>query len=458
LPRFGAGWNKNTLPRSIAGAPAEEQLMLMSSKPAAAMAAIVLSFALIPLDRVAAQGTAKPEATQPGGNTAPDKSPLAPLVNPDVAHKKASELLNAIDSLLTRTAKERGNLKDLPSREDYVIPPLWKETREDREKQIRQLLDSVLEIVTDAPVVQMQAKLQSHRQSIAGIKEQISQLRQRRLMAPEGGLLPSILSDTQASIDSKITDLEARIKANEEAIGKIKGEIKVALQQTGVDIADAQLDLLLDSVLGEDLIKLVTAFQAARGVDDRLGVLLSQSNEDVKSARRYFAMHAALFAMIIHGQDMLIEKIDTIYITKLKSILGDIKETRESSKRLLSGQNRPDQQKALDANVKAQNFAEKVASFYRDYLLTQRRQLAEARERTLRDLAIADNTYETVEASYQLHQLMEDARTSFEALQKLEAPGFDQVFRNETLRKEFENLTQKIGPTSLLRDASHPRG
>jgi hypothetical protein len=423
--------------------------MPLSPMPHAVAVTLALGLSLAPVDQLAAQGTVKPEVAQQGASPAtPDKSPVGQLVNPDVAHKKASELLNAIDSLLTRTAKERGNLKDLPSRENYVIPPLWKETREDREAQIRQLLDSVLEIVTDAPVVQMQSKLQEHRKAISGMKDQISQLRQKRLVAPEGGLLPSILTDTQASIDSKITDLEGRIKGNEEAIGKIKGEIKIALQQSGVDISDAQLDLLLDSVLGEDLIKLVTAFQAARAVDDRLGVLLSQSNEDVKAARRYFAMHAALFAMIIHGQDMLIEKIDKVYITKLKTILGDIKETRESSKRLLTGQNRPDQQKALDANVKAQNFAEKVASFYRDYLLTQRRQLAEARERTLRDLAIADNTYETVEASYQLHQLMEDARTSFEALQKLEAPGFDQVFRNETLRKEFESLTQKIGPTS----------
>jgi hypothetical protein len=43
---------------------------------------------------------------------------------------------------------------------------------------------------------------------------------------------------------------------------------------------------------------------------------------------------------------------------------------------------------------------------------------------------------------------MEDARTSFEAIQKLEAPGFDQVFKNEQLRREFETLTQRLGPTS----------
>ena len=83
-------------------------------------------------------------------------------------------------------------------------------------------------------------------------------------------------------------------------------------------------------------------------------------------------MHAALFAMMVHAQEMLIEKIDGVYITKLRGILGDIRDTRMTSRRLLSERNRPDQRRALEANVKAQNFAEKVASFYRDYLLTQR--------------------------------------------------------------------------------------
>jgi len=89
-----------------------------------------------------------------------------------------------------------------------------------------------------------------------------------------------------------------------------------------------------------------------------------------------------------------------------------------------------------------------VSAGYRDYLLHQWRLLAQTREKTLFDLRVADNTYETVEASFQLKSLMDEARTSFESLQKLDAPGFEQIFRNENLRREFENLTQKLGPSS----------
>ena len=59
-------------------------------------------------------------------------------------------------------------------------------------------------------------------------------------------------------------------------------------------------------------------------------------------------------------------------------------------------------------------------------------------------MSIADNTYETVEASFQLRNLMRNTKSTFEALQKLESPTFDQIFKNEELRREFENLTKKL--------------
>jgi hypothetical protein len=384
------------------------------------------------------------------GQTAKKRKPgsIPPAFKDDPAYQQSAKLLAAISEILDRAAKQRAQLKELPSRQNYLIPPLWKETREDREKAVRDLLSAALSIVTNAPIVEMQEMLGTRRKSIATMRDQITTLRERRLHAPENGILPGIWSETQKSIDSDIAGLEERIKENEKEIAKTKQEMREAFRKAGVTISNGQFDLLLDSVLGSDVVKLVTAFQAAKALDARLGELLKQSGEDIKAARRYFAMHAALFAMIVQAQDLLIEKIDVTYMPKLQVILDDIVLARDDSERLLENQNRPDQKRALEANIKSQNFAEKVASFYRDYLLTQRNQLAKARDRTIHDLDIADNTFETVEASFQLHTLMEDARTSFEALQRLEAPGFDQIFKNEALRKEFENLTRKLGPTS----------
>ena len=115
----------------------------------------------------------------------------------------------------------------------------------------------------------------------------------------------------------------------------------------------------------------------------------------------------------------------------------------------MRGNNRADQKRILESNLRSQALAERAAKGYERYLKQQREQIAQARRRAARDLSIADNTYETVEASFQLRNLMQNTRSTFEALQKLEAPTFDQIFKNEELRREFENLTKKLEvPTS----------
>jgi len=366
----------------------------------------------------------------------------------DEAYQRSQKLLKAIDDILKDAAEERAKTRDLPREETFILPPLWSDTREDNEERVRALLDSALEIVTDAPIVRMQDTIAERRAAIDTMRDQITELKQERLAAPDDGWMPGVLTETKSSIDKAIKELENRIAGNRADIEEKKAAIHDALEAAGIEIAREQLDLLLDSVLGGDLLKLVAAFEAASGIDQRLGELLEASSDNPKAARRYFAMHASLFAMLLHAQDTVIEKIDGEYMVKLQAILTDIRQARKDTYRLLAGENRPDQQRALDANLKAQNFAEKAAGVYKDYLETQRKQLVEARKRTIRDLRIADNTYRTVEASFQLRALMQNSRATFEAIRRLEAPGFERIFRNESLRKEFEQLTRELAPSS----------
>ena len=362
--------------------------------------------------------------------------------------KAAKRLFKAVSKLLSETADERSKAHKLPSESDFIVPPLWRATKEQRMQDVQELLDAALDVVTDVPLVKLQDRIQTARASISQMEDQVTQLREKRLSAPDDALLPGILSDTVASIDEDIKELEVRIKANKDEIETVKVEIHGALKQSGVEVSKEQIDLLLGSVLGGDMIKMVAAFQASRQIDQRLSALMDQADGEVKTSRRYFAMHAALFAMLLHAQNHIIEKIDQVYMPRMRKILSDIRRARADTRRLLRGRNRDDQVRVLNANLKAQAFSERVALFYKDYLATQRAQIVRARAKTKRDLRIADNTYSTVEASFQLKALIDDAQASFEAMQMLEAPGFDQVFKNEDLRREFETLTEKLAPPS----------
>ena len=105
--------------------------------------------------------------------------------------------------------------------------------------------------------------------------------------------------------------------------------------------------------------KLVTAFEVSKIADQKLATLLSQSNGDLKAARRYFAMHAALFAMLVEAQGLLIEQIDTVYLVRLEKIIGDIARTNAETRQLLQSQPREDQARYSEANLKAQETSAK---------------------------------------------------------------------------------------------------
>ncbi len=379
--------------------------------------------------------------------TAPSPEAADPRAG-DPSFEQARKLMQAIDAILQDTAKNRADAKKLPSREDFLIPPLFSETREDREKKVRDLLDGAMGVVTDVPVVDVQKRIEERRKNIRELEERIVKLRERQMTAPKDAMLPGILNDTVDSLQRELEDTNKRITGNRDDIAKAKKEVNDALAKSGVQMNQAQVDMLLDSVLSGDLVRLIAVFNSAKAIDGQLGRLMSQSGDNLGAARKYFAMHAALFAMLVHAQDTAIAKIDTQYMPKLEAITRDLGNARTKTEDLLRADNRPDQQRALKANRESQKLSEEAAKGYRRFLMQQREQLAAARKRSAHDLRIADNTFETVEASYQLRNLMRDSSASFEAIQKLEAPTFEQIFKNEELRREFENLTRKLDAPS----------
>ncbi|PPC87373.1 MAG: hypothetical protein CTY31_03380 [Hyphomicrobium sp.] len=395
------------------------------------------------------QGTVEPTvATTAGVGVTPSVAPPPDPRTGDADYEQAKSLMAAIDSILKDTADLRSDASKLPSQDDFVFPPLWSETREARNEKVRALLDSALSIVTDVPVVEVQKKVDELRKSIRAIEDQNAGLKEKQISAPQDAMLPGVLNDTVQSIQTAIENNTKLIESKRDEIKAAKAEISSALRASGVELQADQIDLLLDSVLSGDLVRLVAVFNAAKIIDAQLGRMIGATGENMNAARKYFAMHAALFAMLVQAQDATIEKIDTQYMPKLDAIISDIKVARSKTTELMKAENRPDQKRALDANRESQKLADDAAKAYRRYIQQQRQQIATARSKATHDLRIADNTFETVEASVQLRNLMRESTSSFEAIQKLEAPSFEQIFKNDELRREFENLTRKLDAPS----------
>src|SRR5258707_692413 len=121
------------------------------SAVALSLSSVALAGAAVAQAQPQVQPKAQPQAAQPAQ---PEKDPR----EGDPSFEQAQRLMKAVDALLQDTAKQRGEARKLPSDNDFLMKPIWTETREDREKKIRDLLDAALGLVTDVPVVDVQKK------------------------------------------------------------------------------------------------------------------------------------------------------------------------------------------------------------------------------------------------------------------------------------------------------------
>ena len=263
-------------------------------------------------------------------------------------------------------------------------------------------------------------------------------------------MLPGVLTDTVDSLDGNIKDAEQRITKNQDEIAKTKTEIAGALAKSGVELTPEQVDLLLDSVLSGDLVRLVAVFNAAkvidtpaRQADDRGGrqhELGAQVFRHARGAVRHAGARAGL------GRSP-------------RSTPITCRSSTPSCKDITRGAGQDGQAAAGREPPRPEARARRPTATRRSWPTTPPRATAaicsssasrsprRARAPCTTCASPTTPTRRSRRAS-SCKNLMRDSAASFEAIQKLEAPTFDQIFKNEELRQEFENLTRRLDAPS----------
>jgi hypothetical protein len=131
--------------------------------------------------------------------------------------------------------------------------------------------------------------------------------------------------------------------------------------------------------------------------------------------------------------------VDQRYLPEIQAIRERAAELRRDTRRLMVEESSP----VLQANLEAQALTLDAAKRYADYLQDQRRQVAASAERLSRDLAVAENTYATVQVSGDLLALMRDSQRMMTTLFKLQLPRL-RTFENLAMKREFARLTQQL--------------
>lgn len=329
-----------------------------------------------------------------------------------------------------RELEDRG--KDLPR---------WALFRTDQSAnraQIRKTMDQAVDILGEAPAGGLRQKIVELESASQTDRQSISELRERRISAPEEGRFRTTVAD----IDERVDDLQRRIAERDLRMRDLKGEFRDELGRMGLEVTREQADFLLATVVGDNVIDITIAFHNVKLLTGQLERLTAENLEDIQLARRYYGMYTVLLQLIMHIYDTALQEIDEGYLPEIEEIRTRthalMRQTSQMARRA-EGAHRA----TLQANLESQEFTLRAAEMYRGYLEEQRRSLREARGRIDKDLAVAMNTYETVQLSGDLLSVMRSSQELFQLMFEMQVPDL-RPFENAELRREFDKLTLRL--------------
>jgi DNA-binding transcriptional regulator YbjK len=311
--------------------------------------------------------------------------------------------------------------------------------RTDNQHEINDLLDEAVDILSLSNSTHTRQRIRALEEDIRQMKQTISEYRQAQVSAP----IRSTWKTTVADYEAKIEQLNELIEQRHEAINELKIQFTQELSEKGLHITPEQLDVLLSSVVGDDILQSSIIYNNVKQISQQLMNLTIKSGEDFDISQRYYGMYTVLLKIVLHMQQRFLNNIDEKYLPKIGQIVADVYGLNATTRNLLRSEIDKNRRRHLQANLEAQKLTLQTAQLYKVHLIKQRRKIATAINKTKADLQIAQNTYKTVRVSGELINLLRTSQKSFDILLNIQVPDLLE-FQNLQMKQEFAILTQKL--------------
>ena len=350
--------------------------------------------------------------------------------------------------------KFRSALKLKDKQDTLPDSSLFHDDKKSNQNEINQLLDEAVRILVISDTQTYRRQIDSLEKDIQEAKKKIVEYEEKRISAPSDKPAWKAWENSKEDYAGKIEDQKERIAKDENDIESVKGLLRNELQQLGLDVNSEQVDFLLSTIVGENVIQVIVAFNNVKALTVQLEHLMVQSGENIETARRYYGMYTVLLEILDRMYHQVIQDIDRKYIPqivggkddqgkKLEGIIPKTEKLMKETNRLLQKDSSAKNREVLAANVRAQKLTLEAGKLYRSYLEEQRSDLSAAKQKLAPDLAAAKNTYETVKVSSELVAMMKSGQNLFDTLKSLQVPEL-RVFENLEMKKEFQKLTVQM--------------
>lgn len=365
----------------------------------------------------------------PDSNSASNKAAL-----PENVAKNWDKLTDSLNDALQLRDKQ----ENLPN------SAWFGEDKQSNAAKINKLLDSALSILINGEAGQMRHEASELRAKIAKMRVELDTLRNKKITAPDSNYYILFWRLTKEKAEKRIIELESEIKSSEESLTLINAKLADSLKNIGLDLDASQVEILMNSVTGDDLLQNAVVFDNVKKIVGKLEELAQNDSNSLDITRRYSGLYLVLNDLLIYTQDELIKKIDLSYKPNLAAIIKEAGELqRDAQNKSRNRAYTQAQRESFIQNAESNALTLKVANLYVKLLDQQRNATLESIRSLKLNRDLAENTYKTVRSSGELRGLIHSGLSLFDTINALKMPEL-KIFESGAMRLEFEEINRRL--------------
>ena len=326
----------------------------------------------------------------------------------------------------------------LPGEEDLAFYNFLATTQEDQQEKIQSYLDVAAEALGVSDITDRREKIADLKKQIEANQSNITVYKRKRISAPESSYNP--LVTTRSGYDKKIEKARQDIQVANEEIQAEKDALLAQLNKIGMELDPETIDMLLESVTGDEFVKISVIFDNAKRFALKLENLTEQSGEDPEAAKKYYGVYLMLLKTVDRLQNKFVDNVDKVYYPQLEQFAEQAQKNIADAERAIKlGGNA----QVLRNNIASNEETYDVAGFYKESLSHQKHQMMMANLECKKNILTAANTYKTAALSKDMAELMAVSRRAFDAITSLAVPDL-RPFENKKMKQAFSEMTRQL--------------
>ena len=325
-----------------------------------------------------------------------------------------------------------------PEEDDLAFYDFLSRTKESQERKVEGYLDVAGEALGISSISDRRQRIADLREKIAETRRNLTVYQRKRISAPDRTYNP--LVTTKSGYDKKIQEGKDDIVQAEQQIEMEKTRLVVDLNRIGMKLDPASIDNLLESITGDEFVRVSIIFDNAKKFAAELERLTNESGEDLEAAKKYYGVYLMLLKTVSRLQEKFVENVDNEYYPKLDEFAQKARQNiAEAKKAIRLGGD----EVVLQNNIESNQLTYDAAMFYKEGLAHQKHQMMMANLECKKNILTAANTYKTVALSKDVAALMAVSRRAFDAISGLSVPDL-RPFENEKMKEAFSEMTRAL--------------